>query len=157
MLLNRLLGIVSTPSCIECLEGISKKCQTLFKEKGWSEFTAEPSLVELTVLLLDLCKNITNKNSQEFFETLKTVSEKSTTKFESTRQFSLRIVYAKILIFSRIFLACFDFQTLSFRPIVKLPKSELDTLQAFLSSTLKPLVQTIKRKSTILTLRWALK
>ena len=80
-----LLGITSNPSCIECFEEISQKCRKIFKEKGWSGVNADPSLQELTKMVLELLSNIMEKNEDSIYQELSNISEKSTQKFTAAK------------------------------------------------------------------------
>ena len=145
---------MSTPFCVECLEDVLKKCQNLFKEKGWSDFTTDPSVVEISSLMQELYKNLSQRSSgTTILETLKTLTEKCTQRFNSIRQLSLRIMFARLMLFSRIFLSCYDSETQCFKPLIKLSASGTDDLLTFFSATMKPLNDAIKRKSTLLSIR----
>ena len=87
-----LLGITSNPSCIECFEEISQKCRKIFKEKGWCGVNADPSLQELTKMVLELLSNIMEKNEDSIYQELSNISEKSTQKFTAAKHLKAKDV-----------------------------------------------------------------
>ena len=67
----RLPGVPASPWCIECFEGISRKCEALFRERGGSApAPADPALLELAAALAALCRNIAQ--AEEYSDLLAT-------------------------------------------------------------------------------------
>ena len=145
------LGITSNTCCIESFQDVSKKCQVLFKEKGWTGITADPSLLELANMFLDFCKKMQMKNPDSVYnDVLSVISEKSNHRFNTIKQFQSRLVYSKFMIFSRIFMTCYDNESKKFKPLISLPKTESEDIAAFIKITIKSLFDAIKRRSSLI-------
>ena len=146
------LGITSNTCCIESFQDVSKKCQVLFKEKGWTGITAaEPSLLELSNIFLDFCQNMQMKNPDSVYnDVLSVISEKSSQRFNTIKQFPSRLVFSKFMIFARIFMTCFDHESHQFKPLISLPKTDSEDIAAFIKITIKSLFDAIKRRSTLI-------
>ena len=56
---------------------------------------------------------------------------------------------ARFLIFSRIFMTCFDEDNSCFYPMSELSKPDSEDIASLMKVTIKPIFDTIKRKSTI--------
>ena len=86
------LGITSNTCCIESFQDVSKKCQVLFKEKGWTGITADQSLLELANMFLDFCQKMQMKNPDSVYnDVLSVISEKSNHRFNTIKQFQSRL------------------------------------------------------------------
>ena len=93
------LGITSNTCCIESFQDVSKKCQVLFKEKGWTGITADPSLLELANMFLDFCQKMQMKNPDSVYnDVLSVISEKSNHRFNTIKQFQSREAFKKKII-----------------------------------------------------------
>ena len=120
----------------------------MFNEKGWSGALAEPVLQELSKKVLEICTNTPEKTSHSVYQLLLVISQKSTQRYNTIKQFQLRASLSKFMIFSRIFMTCYDQNSHCFKSLTKLTRPEAEDMVSLIKVTIKPLFDAMKRKST---------
>ena len=147
--IDLMIGITSNPCYIESCEDISRKCQNIFKDRGWTGALADPVLIDITNKFSELCRKIQGNDPHLAHEVLNDIYETSMQQFRTIKHLWLKAIFAKFKIFAQVFLTTFDSSTQTFLPLVKLSRPCKENISTFIKGTLKTLFDAVKRKSTL--------
>ena len=104
--------------------------------------------VELVKIFLDFCSHLRKNDLVSALRTITEISKLSTENFNVLKSLAQRVFLAKFMIFSHIFLCCYEETKSDVVSLATLSITAREDVITFIKDTVKSLMDSIKRKST---------
>ena len=104
--------------------------------------------IELVRIFQDFCVNLRNNDLDSAVQLITEISKLSTETFKVLKSFGQRVFLAKFMIFSHIFLCCYEETQTDVVSLATLSNTVREEVINYIRDTIKSLMDSIKRKST---------
>ena len=151
-----ILGLVTNTSRHVTYREIEKQSSQLLKENNnYNNNNATKTITmgdatqtELVKIFQDFCLHSRNNDLDSAVRTIMEMSKLSTENFKSLKNLGQRVFLAKFMIFSHIFLCCYEENQTGVVSLATLSNTLREDVITFIKDTVKSLMDSIKRKST---------
>ena len=147
------LGLATNTARHVTYREIEEQSSKLLKENNHNAANktiamGDATQIELVRIFQDFCLHLRKNDLDSAVRTIKEISKLSTENFKALKNLGQRVFLAKFMIFSHIFLCCYEETQTGVVSLATLSNSVREDVIAFIKDTIKSLVDSIKRKST---------
>ena len=142
------LGISTNIASYQTFTEVTQLVNGLREENNLQKIipAGDANVTELMNILQEFCFDLKKYQLLSAEEKIRKISRIATENFKSQRNLSQKIVFSKFIIFSHIFMQCLE-GTESCVSLTTLSKQSKENIANYIKSTIKSLMDSIKRKS----------